>query len=236
VTSASVPRKAPAQNQAAPSATPADALEAADVASTPRPQRDPFAGMWKIAEATTTEGVPYEGTLEITNAGPRYKVKWNLAGTTVNGLALPVGNRLCVAYNGEDFSVIVYKIAADGSMKGRWAYSSASASDRDGLENVAAGDAGELEGIRAVKGLNPDATSYEGTIEISETGETYQLQWEILGRTIKGVGIKVDDNLFVASAYEGSFGVVSYTFEGSRAKGVWTLGGESKLGTEDLAK
>jgi hypothetical protein len=121
-------------------------------------------------------------------------------------------------------------------MKGRWAYSSASASDRDGLENVAAGDAGELEGIRAVKGLNPDATSYEGTIEISETGETYQLQWEILGRTIKGVGIKVDDNLFVASAYEGSFGVVSYTFEGSRAKGVWTLGGESKLGTEDLAK
>jgi hypothetical protein len=50
------------------------------------------------------------------------------------------------------------------------------------------------------------------------------------------VGIKVGDVLFVASVYEGTCGVASYTFEASRAKGVWTTSGESKLGTENLAK
>jgi hypothetical protein len=163
-------------------------------------------------------------------------VKWKLAANVVNGLALPLGNQLCVAYSGGDFSVIVYEIGADGSLKGRWAYSGFSASDRDGLENVTGGTPGKIEGVHAVKGLNPDGTSYQGSLTITKTDQTYQLQWEILDRTIKGVGIKVDDSLFAASVYDGRFGVVSYTFEGSRAKGVWTTGGESRLGTETLTK
>jgi hypothetical protein len=237
VTSNSPAPTAPAHNQVVPSATPADALENMEVASTPRrPDRDPFAGTWKITEAATIAGVPYDGTVDITSSGPRYQVRWRLAANTVNGLALPFGSQLCVAYGAKDVSVIVYKISPDGGLKGRWAYSNFSANDRDGLENVAGGEAGKIEGVHAVKGLNPDGTSYQGTLTISKTGQTYQLQWEILGRLIKGVAIKVDDVLFAASAYEGSFGVVGYTFEGAQAKGVWTTAGESKLGTETLAK
>ena len=237
VASVSPTPTAAAHNQAAPSATPVDALDNMEVvAVTPRPDRDPFAGTWKITEAATITGVPYDGTVEITSAGPRYKVKWTLAANTINGLALPLANQLCVGYGAEDYSVIVYKIGADGALKGRWAYSTYSANDRDGLENVVGGPHGTIEGVHAVKGLNPDGTSYQGTLTISKTGDTYQLQWEILGRSIKGVGIKVEDVLVAASVYNGSFGVVSYTFEGSRAKGVWTTGGESKLGTESLAK
>jgi len=226
-----------AQNQARPSATPAAELEdGKNVATTPRPERDPFIGNWKITEAATIEGVPYDGTVEIISHGPRYKVKWNLAAHVVNGLALPLGNKLCVAYGSDEFSVIVYEIGADGALKGRWAYSSFSANTRDGLENVTPGTPGKLEGLHTIKGLNADGTSYQGSLTITKTGQTYQLQWEILGRTIKGVGIKVDDALFAVSAYDGSFGVVGYTFEAARAKGVWTTGGESKLGTETLAK
>jgi len=237
VTAISPAPTAPAHNQVTPSATPADALENTEVASTPRrPDRDPFTGTWKITEAATTAGVPYDGTLEITSSGPRYQVRWQLASNTINGLALPLGSQLGVAYGAKDVSVIVYKISPDGALKGRWAYSNFSANDRDGLENVASGEAAKLEGFHTVKGLNPDGTSYQGTLTISKTGQTYQLQWEILGRLIKGVAIKVDDVLFAASAYEGSFGVVSYTFEGSQAKGVWTTAGESKMGTESLAK
>ena len=238
VTSVSPAPTAPPQNQLTASPAPADALESMDVASTPRrSDRDPFAGTWKITEAATTAGVPYDGTVEITSSGPRYQVRWRLAANTVNGLALPLGSQLCVAYGAGDVSAIIYKISQDGALKGRWAYSNFSANDRDGLENVVSGDgAGKIEGVHAVKGLNPDGTSYQGTLTISKTGETYQLQWEILGRLIKGVAIKVDDALFAASAYEGSFGVVSYRFEGSRAQGVWTTGGESKLGSENLAK
>lgn len=228
---------APGQNRVAPGATPADALENMEVASTPRrPDRDPFAGTWKITEAATIAGVPYDGTVDITSSGPRYQVRWRLASNIVNGLALPLGSQLGVAYGAKDVSVIVYKVSPDGALKGRWAYSNFSANDRDGLENVASGEGGTIEGVHAVKGLNPDGTSYQGTLTISKTGQTYQLQWEILGRSIKGVAIKVDDVLFAASAYEGSFGVVSYTFEGSEAKGLWTTTGASKLGTETLGK
>jgi hypothetical protein len=237
VTSISPAPAAPGKNQVVPSATPTDALENMEVASTPRrPDRDPFAGTWKITEAATIAGVPYDGTVDITSSGPRYQVRWRLASNTVNGLALPLGSQLCVAYGAKDVSVIVYKVSPDGALKGRWAYSNFSANDRDGLENVAGGEAGKIEGLHAVKGLNPDGTSYQGTLTISKSGETYQLQWEILGRLIKGVAIKVDDVLFAASAYEGSFGVVSYTFQGSQAKGVWTTAGEAKLGTETIAK
>jgi hypothetical protein len=229
--------KAPPSNQSAPSATPTNAPEPAEkLAAPPPPKPEQFIGTWKITDAATIEGVPYDGTVEITSAGSCYKVKWNLAANTVNGLALSLGNKLCVAYSSGDFSVILYEIGADGSLKGRWAYSSFSASDRDGLENVTGGTAGNIEGVRAVKGLNPDGTSYQGSLTITKTGETYQLQWEILGRTIKGVAIKVDNALFAASVYDGTFGVAGYTFDGPRAKGVWTTGGESKLGTETLAK
>ncbi|HEX4630003.1 MAG TPA: TIR domain-containing protein [Chthoniobacterales bacterium] len=237
VTSISPAQTAPPQNHVQPLAAPADALENMEVASTPRrPDRDPFAGSWKITEATTITGVPYDGTVDITSSGPRYQVRWRLASNTVNGLALPLGSQLGVAYGVKDVSVIVYKVSPDGALKGRWAYSNFSANDRDGLENVVSGEGGKIEGVHAVKGLNPDGTSYQGTLTISKTGQTYQLQWEILGRSIKGIAIKLDDVLFAASAYEGSFGVVSYTFEGSQAKGVWTTTGESKLGTETLAK
>jgi hypothetical protein len=222
---------------AATSVSPPPANEPAEnVATTPPSDHAQFIGNWKITEAATIQGVPYDGTVEITSAGSRYKVKWNLAANVVNGLALPLANKLCVGYSSGDFSVLVYEIGADGSLKGRWAYSSFSADVRDGLENVIGGTPGKIEGVHAVKGLNPDGTSYRGSLTITKTGDTYQLQWEILGRTIKGVGIKVDNALFVASVYDGSFGVVSYTFEGSRAKGVWTTGGESKLGSETLSR
>jgi hypothetical protein len=229
--------KASPSNQPASSATPANALEPAEkLATTPASKAEQFIGTWKITEAATIEGVPYDGTVEITSAGSRYKVKWNLAANIVKGLALSLGNKLCVAYATGDFSVIVYEIGADGSLKGRWAYSSFSARDRDGLENVAGGTPGKIEGMHTVKGLNPDGTSYQGSLTITKTGETYQLEWEILGRKIKGVAIKVDDALFATSVYDGTFGVVGYAFDGPRAKGVWTTDGESKLGTENLAK
>src|SRR4051812_24656643 len=87
------------QSNAGPAPTSAGAFETAEtLAASPRPERDPFIGNWKITDAATIEGVPYDGTVEITSAGSRYKVKWNLAANIVKGLALPLGNKLCVAY------------------------------------------------------------------------------------------------------------------------------------------
>ena len=87
-----------------------------------------------------------------------------------------------------------------------------------------------------MKGLNSDGTSYQGKLKIVKTSQTFQLEWEVLGTTIKGVGIRVGDALFVASGDKTPLGVVGYTFDGARAKGVWTLAGEGVIGKENLKR
>ena len=242
IVSAQPPLNSPAQNHPSPDTTVAPPITGgANVAETASvaapPDRDIFSGVWKIGEAATLSGVPYEGTVVITPSGPRYKVVWTLTSSTGSGIALPLGNKLCVAYSQEDFGVVLYKIGADGTLKGRWAGSTFSANDRDGLENARGGVPGKIEGTYDVKGLNPDGTtSYQGKLTITKTGQTYQLGWDVAGRAIKGVGIKVDDALFVAWGDKELFGVVGYSFEASQAKGVWTLGGQSGIGVENLIK
>jgi hypothetical protein len=223
----------------APSASPTATWEAgpANTSTERGPAEDPFEGTWKIAEAANLNGVPYDGAVTITSNGPRYKVKWNSTASTASGIALPVGKKLCVAWSAENYGVVAYKIGADGTLKGRWAGSTFGANDRDGLENASGGVPGKIEGRYAVRGLNPDGTtSYQGKLEITKTGQTYQLQWEVLGRSYKGVGIKTDDALFVAWGEKDPFGVVSYHFDGSQATGVWAMGGQSQIAVENLTR
>jgi hypothetical protein len=211
--------------------------ETADSSSTaPASDADPFAGRWKIAGAATLAGESYGGTVEITRTGSRYSIQWNAAGSEYNGIALGVGNKLCAAFGSGDFSVIYYRIGQDGTLRGRWASSNFAANDRDAFENATAHAGGRLEGKYTLKGLNSDGTDYQGKLDIVKTGQTFQLEWQVLGTTSKGVGIKVDDGLFVASGDKTPLGVVGYTFDGARAKGVWTLAGEEVVAKENLAK
>lgn len=233
-------KSTPAPNMPAP-ATPAPSpqseWQAVDDSSTARePEDDPFTGDWQIAEATTLTGESYTGKVSITPAGTRYSVQWQAAGSDYNGIALAEGNKLCAAFSSETFSVILYRIQSDGTLKGRWASSAFAAGDRDAFENATGGAAGKIEGKYVVKGLNSDGTNYQGKLKIVKTSQTFQLEWEVLGTTIKGVGIRVGDALFVASGDRTPLGVVGYTFEGTRAKGVWTLAGEGVLGKENLAR
>jgi len=46
----------------------------------------------------------------------------------------------------------------------------------------------------------------------------------------------VDDFLFVALGNKTPLGIVGYTFDGTRAKGVWTMVSEEKIGKENLMK
>ncbi|HVF73366.1 MAG TPA: toll/interleukin-1 receptor domain-containing protein [Chthoniobacterales bacterium] len=233
---------APLQNPSASGATvstsPPSALDMASTPSTARPpDKESFVGTWKIADAAMLNGVPYDGTVAIASSGSRYHIKWNSTVSTASGIGLASGNQLCVAYSAEDYGVVIYRIGGDGTLKGRWAGSTFSANDRDGLENATGGTPGKVEGTYDVKGLNPDGTtSYQGRLTIEKTGETYQLQWEVVDRLIKGVGIKSDDALFVAWGYKEHFGVAAYRFEGSQAKGAWTVVGATRVGTENLTK
>jgi hypothetical protein len=113
-----------------------------------------------------------------------------------------------------------------------------SAEQSDGVENATGGTAGKLEGHYLVTGLNPGSQApYAGQLDITRTGATYQMHWKVDKSSNTGVAIEVDDDLFAAWGDKGhAVGVVNYTFDGMGAKGVWTLGGESEMGTENLTR
>jgi len=228
-----------AQNAPAPTSSPSTPpeWEAADNSPNARsPEEDAFVGTWKIAEAMTLAGKSYGGAVEIGRSGPRYRMQWRAAGSDFSGIALAVGNQICAVFGSDVFGVLHYRIHADGTLKGRWASSVFSADDRDAFENATGGSPGKVEGTYSVKGLNSDGTNYQGKLKIVKTGQTFQLEWDGFGSPIKGVGIRVGDGLFVATGDKSPLGVVSYTIDGARAKGVWTLAGETAVGTENLTK
>jgi hypothetical protein len=195
-----------------------------------------FEGTWTIAEAETLDGKPYSGTVQITKKGERYRVQWQSTASTTSGIGLPSGNKLCVGWSAHDFGVVFYKIGQDGTLKGRWTGSAAGPNDSDGLENASGGSPGRIEGAYVVKGTNPGGDSYQAKLKIARTGQTYRLEWDVAGSSLNGVGIKVDDGLFVVWGEKEPFGVISYSFEGGQAQGIWTLSGATQTATENLTR
>ena len=195
-------------------------------------------GIWTITEARTLEGSSYGGTVEFIKQGDRYQVMWRTSAGTYSGLGLMRGNKLCVGWSPELFGVVFYKIGGDGTLNGKWTVIGATADQSDGVEKATGGNPGRIEGRYVVTGTNPGSQApYGGQLEIMRTGATYLLNWKVGNSSNTGVAIKVDDDLFAAWAdKKHAFGIVSYTFEGGRAKGVWTLGGSSRTATEDLVK
>jgi len=234
------------QNPVAPAATSALSAPSESPAAVSRKTPDrpdtaaagsgAFQGTWTISEAETLTDTPYSGTVQILGKKERYEVKWRTTASDTSGIGLANGNQLCVAWGQEELGVVIYKLAPDGKLKGKWIDSSAASDKNVGLENATGGSPGEIAGEYDVKGMNPAGESYEGTLTIEKTGKTYQLEWDIGGNSTKGVGIESDDTLFVAWAVKEPVGVILYNFDGPRAKGVWTLAGESETATENLAK
>lgn len=195
-------------------------------------------GTWTIAEARTLEGTTYGGTVQFFKQRDRYQVTWQTAAGIYSGVGLVRGNKLCAGWSAQSFGVVFYQIGGDGTLNATWTVTGAAVDQNDGTEKAIGGTPGKIEGDYSIMGTNPGSQNrYGGKLKITRTGDTYQLRWNVDDSVTTGVGIKVDDDLFVAwGDKEEPYGVVSYTFDGGRAKGVWTLGGASQTGTEDLVK
>ncbi len=76
--------------------------------------------------------------------------------------------------------------------------------------------------------------SYQGTVSITPTGDTYQLQWKLPRESYGGVGIRRGNKLVVGWGARQGSGVVAYTRHGPDLDGVWSTAGGNKLGTEVL--
>jgi hypothetical protein len=198
---------------------------------------DAFSGTWKITDAHTLGGKPYTGTVRIASIGAVYELKWNTSAGNYLGLGLADGNKLCTGWGGKNFGVVLYKINGDGTLTGRWTIPGAN--EAEGTEEATGGKAGEVEGEYSITGKNPGGKGgYAGKLLIKKTGDTYQLRWTIPGsQPYLGVGLRVGDSLHVGwSTTKESYAVISYSFDGSTAEGLWTVGGSEKTAKEALAK
>jgi len=218
-----------------PSTAPSVATTSTDSARAPVADQNMFEGTWKITEAETLTGKPYTGTAEVHKSGSHYELAWRSTASSASGIGLADGNKLCVAWGSSEFGVVYYKIGGDGTLSGRWTATTAPAEASDGLEDAVGGSPTALAGDYVIKGTNPGKTApYEGKLQITKTGRTYQLKWTVAEVVTNGVGIKVDDALFVAWATDKKpFGVVAFTFEPGQAKGIWTLGGATQTAPEN---
>lgn len=104
-------------------------------------------------------------------------------------------------------------------------------------------------GTYSVEGTNPDnGSTYSGTVEVTRTGETYQVVWDIAGQRFVGTGLGalIRDDSFLVGAAESDdtaisvgyksgdgFGMAMY-FEQDDGTwdGIWTYGGSDRVARE----
>lgn len=193
-------------------------------------------GRWLLVEARSLAGNPYHGAVRFSKRGDRYDVAWQTTGGDYTGIGLVRGDRVCVGWSTGSFGVVLYKIGTDGTLDGTWSVKGSEAAT-SGVETATGGTPGKLVGRYLVVGSNPDAQNqYRGQLEITQTGKTYRLHWTTGDASVIGVGLRIDDDLFVAWGGPEPFGVVSYIFNRDRAQGWWTQGGASEVGRENLVK
>ena len=92
---------------------------------------------------------------------------------------------------------------------------------------------GSPVGAYKVIGTNPGGGgAYKGTVTVTETGDTYAVEWVVAGQTSTGTGVFYQDVLSVA----GSLGKDQFVFimkpDGKGLSGLWATVGAQTTGTE----
>ena len=97
---------------------------------------------------------------------------------------------------------------------------------------------GDLTGVYACEGQNPDGSPYKGIVEILKVEDTYLVRWTMPNNSqVMGVGI-FRNGVLAVSYYGGAPAVVVYSStQDGHLDGKWTSGGaEGSVFTETLTK
>lgn len=194
-------------------------------------------GRWDITEGKDLNVDKYTGTVEITakdQADNLYSLEWNTSEGEFSGLGFLEDDHLFFGWapKGEVYGVILYRIQSDGTLEGKWTYSN-TAEQVIGQETATKSDDDEIEGTYQVAGKDIDG-EYEGTLDISRSGDTYQFNWTVDNQTLRGVGLRSDEWLIVGWGPQDKIGVLDYKIKGDKATGRWTILGQSKLGVDKI--
>lgn len=196
-------------------------------------------GTWKITEGKNLEGDKYTGTAEIeaqSSADNLYSFSWKTSEGEYTGLGFLEDDHLFIGWapEGEVYGVLLYEIQSDGTLEGRWTYNTAP-DGKVGRETATGGRKDKIEGEYEINGKDIGG-EYNGRMNISRSGDTYQLSWTVDDKTYRGVGLRSGDWLVVGWGPKDDFGVLDYKINGSKATGRWALPGRSQLGVDKITR
>lgn len=197
-------------------------------------------GTWKITEGKNVDGEKYTGTAEIeakSSADNLYSFSWKTSEGEYSGLGFLEDGHLFIGWapEGEVYGVLLYEIQSDGTLEGKWTYNSASDGEV-GTETATGGRKDKIEGEYKISGKDIGG-EYNGRMNISRSGDTYQLSWTVDDKTYRGVGLRSGDWLVVGwGPNTENFGVLDYKINGSKATGRWALPGRSQLGVDKITR
>jgi len=200
------------------------------VANNPKAKTGPE-GTWTITAARTTDETPYSGTVQIHPMGKIYTVSWLTTLGDYSGLAFFEDGHLFAGCGpNRTYGVTLYKINGDGTLDGTWIMPSS-----NGVldtEKAVGNTPGQLEGTYQISGTISKMRNYEGTLNIRQLNDIYQLSWS-MGSEYQGVGLRVGDWL-ITSWGEGKVFCIDYEVQSDIANGRWAYVDDSVMGVENL--
>lgn len=182
--------------------------ETAAITPTPSPtpgERD-ISGNFLITGAAANDADPYTGSLTVAPKGDNYEFRWATTKGTLVGTGVQMGSVVAVTFattgSGEDCSVVLYKIASDGSMEGRSVLWS---DNHFGSERAERKEGTGFVGKYIVTGSDSEGHSYDATLKISKDGSGYDFEW-MYEKDKKMTGRQVAFGIWRGSYAAASFG------------------------------
>ncbi len=212
-------------------ASPASSPATAASSSAPKKNVE-IEGKYDAVGTNPDGGGEYKAELTVTKRDDVYQFSWVSGQNSYDGVGVLTDGRVAVSYtdgpNGKGCGVVLYKIAADGSMNGKVGYWGTNTMETESAKRTSGSD---LEGSYDIEGKNPEGKAYKGKLDVKKDGEGYSFKWSA-GVELTGFGIRAGE--FVAVG----FGSKQCSFVGYDVQadgtldGKWGGQGSTKFGTE----
>lgn len=195
-----------------------------------------IAGSYDASGTNFDGGGAYKASLVVTPRDDVYQFSWQSGSNTYDGVGVVTDNTVAVAYtdgdNGKGCGVVLYKIAADGSLDGKSGYWGVNTAE---TEKATRTSGSGLDANYDVTGTNTDGKEYKGKLAVKKDGEGYAFDWNA-GSAFSGFGIKQGDKAIVGfGGKQCSFVAYEIKPDGT-LDGKWGGQGNKTFGTETAKK
>ena len=176
-------------------------------------------GRWEVSGSGP--GIAdYQGQLLVEKQGRSHALHWNTDQGDFDGVGLAVGRRFYVGWGtGRGYGLGV--LTRDGAdWAGRWV--EPASVGMQGKERWSPVEVDGLVGTWDVQGALPGlGGAYSGRLTVSEEGDLFRLEWDVLEDQYTGIGIRRGKTLVVVWGSPEAAGLAEYRVRRRRGRGRW---------------